>query len=172
MSATSVTSTPRGHPSGLSVDWCQARRGRARGAVLARAAGGGDHTLRVALIGCGEQGRVLLSAALKIPDLRFVAVCDIWPYHRTYGERLLKKLGHDARPFEDYREMLATEPYLDAVLVATPDFMHAEHTNACLRAGKHVYPRKTDGQHRRDARSMVRTSRERQTPPDRPPTPQ
>ena len=49
----------------------------------------------------GEQGRVLINAGLKIPDLRFRAVCDIWPYHRTYAERLLKKFRHDARPFDD-----------------------------------------------------------------------
>ena len=69
----------------------------------------GRAALNVALIGCGEQGRVLLNAALKIPDIRFQAVCDIWPYNRTYAERLLKKFGHEARPFEDYKEMLATE---------------------------------------------------------------
>src|SRR3954469_22850882 len=105
---------------------------------VSRAASAGD-TLNVALIGCGEQGRVLLNAALKIPDLRFRAVCDIWPYNRTYGERLLKKFSHDAQPFEDYREMLSTVQDLDAVIVATPDFMHAEHAIAALKAGKHVY---------------------------------
>ena len=66
----------------------------------------GRAALNVALIGCGKQGRVLLNAALKIPDIRFRAVCDIWPYNRTYAERLLKKFSHDAQPFEDYREML------------------------------------------------------------------
>src|SRR3954466_10236015 len=105
----------------------------------ATTASGGSATLNVGLIGCGEQGRVLLNAALKIPDIRFRAVCDIWPYNRTYGERLLKKFGHEATPFEDYRELLSTVKDIDAVLVATPDFMHAEHTNAALRAGKHVY---------------------------------
>src|SRR4051812_31304763 len=109
------------------------------GAVLVAApyvarAASSDATLNVALIGCGEQGRVLLNAALKIPDLRFQAVCDIWNYNRTYGERLLKKFGHDAKPFEDYREMLSSGTDLDAVLIATPDFMHAEHANAALRA--------------------------------------
>src|SRR5690606_22433025 len=49
----------------------------------APAGSGGTRTLNVALIGCGEQGRVLLNAALKIPDIRFRAVCDIWPYART-----------------------------------------------------------------------------------------
>lgn len=121
---------------------------------------GGSRTLNVGLIGCGEEGRVLLNAALKIPDIRFRAVCDIWPYNRTYGERLLKKFGHDPKPFEDYREMLSAVPEIDAVVVATPDFMHAEHTNASLRAGKHVYCEKLMSNTVEGARSMVRTARE------------
>jgi predicted dehydrogenase len=121
---------------------------------------GGTRTLNVGLIGCGEEGRVLLNAALKIPDIRFSAVCDIWPYNRTYGERLLKKFGHDPKPFEDYREMLSAVPEIDAVIVATPDFMHAEHTNASLRAGKHVYCEKLMSNTVEGARSMVRTARE------------
>lgn len=128
--------------------------------AILRAAEAGATTLNVGLIGCGEEGRILLNAALKIPGIRFRAVCDIWPYHRTYGERLLKKFGHDARPFEDYREMLSAVPDLDAVIVATPDFMHAEHTNACLRAGKHVYCEKLMANTVENARSMVRTQRE------------
>jgi len=129
---------------------------------LARAAGAGSGraSLNVALIGCGEQGRVLLNAALKIPDIRFKAVCDIWPYNRTYGERLLKKFGHDPKPFENYQDLLANTPDLDAVLVATPDFMHAEHTNAALRAGQHVYCEKLMSNTVDGARSMVRTARE------------
>jgi len=126
---------------------------------VSRAASAGD-TLNVALIGCGEQGRVLINAALKIPDLRFRGVCDIWSYNRTYAERLLKKFSHDARPFEDYREMLAALPDLDAVLIATPDFMHAEHTNAALRAGRHVYCEKLMSNTVEGARSMVHTARE------------
>lgn len=117
-------------------------------------------SVNVALIGCGEQGRVLLNAALKIPGVRFRAICDIWPYNRTYGERLLRKFGHDAKPYEDYRELLAGGHDLDAVLIATPDFMHAEHTNACLRAGRHVYCEKLMSNTVAGARSMAQTARE------------
>lgn len=128
---------------------------------IARAASiTGPQTINIALIGCGDQGRVLLNAALKIPGIRFRAICDIWPYNRTYGERLLKKFGHDAKPFENYAEMLSSVPDIDAVIVATPDFMHAEHTNACLRAGKHVYCEKLMSNTVEGARSMVRTARE------------
>ncbi|MDI1248069.1 MAG: Gfo/Idh/MocA family oxidoreductase [Lacunisphaera sp.] len=125
-----------------------------------RAAADGSAQLNVGLIGCGAQGRVLLNAALKIPGIRFKAVCDIWPYNRNYGANLLKKFGHDPKPFEDYREMLSAVPEIDAVIVATPDFMHAEHTNACLRAGKNVYCEKLMANTVENARSMVRTARE------------
>ncbi len=129
---------------------------------IARAAGadGKSDQLNIALIGCGEQGRVLLNATLKIPNIRFNAVCDIWPYNRTYAERLLKKFGHDPKPYEDYREMLAAHPEVDAVLIATPDFRHAEHTIAAMKAGKHVYCEKLMSNTVEGARSMVLAARE------------
>jgi predicted dehydrogenase len=129
---------------------------------IARAAGpsGKATQVNIALIGCGEQGRVLLNAALKIPGVRFTAVCDIWPYHRTYAERLLKKFGHDPKSYEDYRELLSAHPELDAVLIATPDFKHAEHTVAALKAGKHVYCEKLMSNTVEGARSMVLAARE------------
>ncbi len=34
--------------------------------------------INVALLGAGEQGQVLMDACLKIPGIRFKAVCDIW----------------------------------------------------------------------------------------------
>ncbi len=128
-----------------------------RGAAVG--AGKGD-TLNVALIGCGAEGKILTTAALNIPNLRFKAVCDIWPYAATPMSRLLQKYKHDAKPFEDYREMLSAVPELDAVIIATPDFMHAEHTNACLKAGKHVYCEKLMSNTVEGARSMARTARE------------
>lgn len=127
---------------------------------IARGAAAKSETLNVALIGCGEQGSVLLNAALKIPDIRFKAVCDIWPYRRTYGERLLKKFGHDPKPYEDYRELLSNHADLDAVIIATPDFKHAEHTVAALKAGKHVYCEKLMSNTVEGARSMVLAARE------------
>jgi len=81
----------------------------------ATASASGSQTVNVALIGCGDQGRILINASLKIPGIRYKAVCDIWGLNRTHSERLLGKFGHGAKPFEDYREMLASTPDLDAV---------------------------------------------------------
>jgi len=116
--------------------------------------------LNIALVGLGAQGRVLMDAMLKIPGVRFVAICDIWPYARTYGQRYLKKNGFEVRAYESHREMLEKEKDLHAVVVASPDFWHAPITNDCLRAGHHVYCEKMMSNTIEGARSMVHTMRE------------
>jgi predicted dehydrogenase len=121
---------------------------------------GKEDELAVGIIGPGSQGRVLINFCLKIPGIRFVAVCDIWPYHQRYAANLLKKYDQTVSVYEDYREMLDKERQLDAVIVATPDWMHAEHASACLRAGKHVYCEKEMANTLEAARSMVETARQ------------
>src|SRR5512147_2012476 len=41
--------------------------------------------LRIALIGTGEQGRILMESCLHIPGIRIAAVCDIWSYSQQYA---------------------------------------------------------------------------------------
>ena len=113
--------------------------------------------INVALIGFGAQGRVLLESLLKIDTIHLVAIVDIWEYARTYGERYLKKMGVEIRAYENYEDLLAAEKDLQAVVVATPDFWHAPITNACLKAGLHVYCEKMMSNTIDGARSMVQT---------------
>ena len=62
--------------------------------------------LNVALIGAGAQGQVLLDSCLKIPGVRFKAVCDIWTdFNQRRAVRLLKKYGHEVTGYEDYQKM-------------------------------------------------------------------
>jgi hypothetical protein len=99
-----------------------------------------SNDLNIALLGAGAQGQVLVNACLKIPNIRFKAVCDIWTaYNQKRVVNLLQKYGHTTKAYEDYQEMLAAEKDLDAVLIATPDFWHARHAISCLEAGLHVY---------------------------------
>ncbi len=134
------------------------------GLVLARGVWGQEakpnvDDLRVGIIGSGRQGRVLINDSLKIPGIRYAAVCDIWSYSQRYASRYLKKCGHIVNVYADYQEMLATEKDLDAVIVATPDWMHAEHMMACLDAGKHVYSEKEMAPNVAQAQQMVRAAR-------------
>jgi predicted dehydrogenase len=116
--------------------------------------------IKIAIVGMGAQGRVLLDAMLNIPGLNFTAVCDVWDLSRTYGVNRLKKAGFSPNAYTDIEDMLAKEKDLDVAIIATPDFWHAPHTNACLKAGLDVYCEKMMAHTVDDARSMVRTMRE------------
>ena len=135
------------------------------GVVLApksfgQAAGSGPDDINVALLGAGAQGQVLLNACLKIPGVRFKAVCDIWTaYNQKRVSRLLKKYRHEHNTYVDYQEMLDKEKDLDVVLIATPDFWHAEHTVACLKAGLHVYCEKEMSNTLEGARKMAQAAK-------------
>ena len=118
-----------------------------------------NDTVNIGMIGVGAQGLVQLKACLKIPGVRFKAICDIWDYSQRYASRYLKKYKHDVNVYTDYQEMLANEPDLDAVLIASPDWMHHTHANACMEAGKHVYCEKMMSNTIEAAASMVRTQR-------------
>jgi len=115
--------------------------------------------LNIAIIGTGVQGRILIESCLRIPGIRITAICDIWEYSQRYASRYLKKYGFTVNIYEDYRDLLSKEKNLDAVIIATPDWMHTEQTNACLEAGLHVYCEKEMSNSLDKARTMVNTSR-------------
>ena len=115
--------------------------------------------INIALIGCGAQGQVLLESLKVIEGIRLVAVVDIWDYNRNSNVRRLKDNGFDVKGYHDYEELLANEKDLQAVVVAVPDFWHAPVTNACLKAGLHVYCEKMMSNTIEGARSMVATMR-------------
>jgi len=117
--------------------------------------------VNVALLGAGAEGQVLMDAMLRIPGVRFRAVCDIWAeYNLKRVVNTLRKYKFDVTGYEDYREMLDKEQQLDAVVIATPDFWHATQTIDCLKAGKHVYCEKEMSNTLEGARSMVLAARE------------
>lgn len=126
-----------------------------------------EKDLNVAVIGTGGQGFNLLHRCVRIENIRIRAACDIWEeYGLKRAVRMTnaynKKRGDapDCRGYVDYRELLEKEKDLDAVIIATPDFCHAEQTVACLKAGLHVYCEKEMSHTLAGARQMVRTARE------------
>jgi len=126
-------------------------------------AGGGkkEDDINVALLGAGAQGQVLMTACLQIPGVRFKAVCDIWEdWNLKRTTRLLARYGHENNTYVDYQDMLSSEKDLDAVIVATPDFWHARHVIACLKAGLNVYCEKEMSNNLEDARKIVQAARE------------
>jgi predicted dehydrogenase len=93
--------------------------------------------VKAALVGAGREGRVLLGQCQKQwIDIR--ALCDINPLHATAAADGLEKSGlRRPNTYQDLKQMLEKED-LEAVLVATPLWTHADVTVDCLEAGKHV----------------------------------
>ena len=109
----------------------------------------------------GDQGRILLEAAVKIPGLRFKALCDIWTSSISRTSRSFSRpISTKHNVYVDYKEMLDKEKDLQAVIIATPDFWHSEQTVACLKAGLHVYCEKEMSNTLEGARKMVAAAKE------------
>jgi len=115
-----------------------------------------EDDVNVAIVGFGKEGKILTQACLQIPGVRFKAVCDIWHRQTKMAKGRLKYYGHFLNHYVDYREMLDAEgDKIDCVIIATPDWMHAEIACACMEAGKHVYCEKEMSNTLEKAREMV-----------------
>lgn len=120
-----------------------------------------DDEINVGLIGFGAEGKVLSASLVRIPGVRVRCVCDIWKFEQQRAKAFFRGYGQTVATYEDYRDMLDKEDKnLDAVIVATPDWMHCEHTCACLRAGKHVYCEKEMSNRLKQAAEMCRVQKE------------
>jgi predicted dehydrogenase len=61
---------------------------------------------------------------------------------------------------EDYRQLLSTSEGIDAVIIGTPDHLHAPVAIAAMRAGKHVYCQKPMSHSIAEAQRMAQVSRQ------------
>ncbi|MFM8476419.1 MAG: Gfo/Idh/MocA family protein, partial [Planctomycetaceae bacterium] len=95
--------------------------------------------LNVAAIGVNGMGWADLSNIGSHSAVKFVGFCDIDASRFDKADAAFPGVRHWA----DYRELLADlAGGVDAVIVSTPDHMHAPVAMAAMRAGKHVYCRK------------------------------
>lgn len=97
--------------------------------------------INIAAVGVGGKGET---------DIRMVAheniyaLCDIDDERMagTLTEEFAAPFRDKAKKYRDYREMLDNEPEIDAVLVSTPDHMHAPIAAHAMELGKHLYVQK------------------------------
>lgn len=95
--------------------------------------------VRVALIGSGDRGRLLLRFLVRNPGVEVVAICDDYEPNLNAG---LAIAGAGAKGYADHRAMLDRRD-VHAVLIATPLNLHARHVLDAYAAGKHVFCEKT-----------------------------
>ncbi len=126
-------------------------------ATTARAAGGrvigANDRIRFGLIGAGARGKEILKPAIACPNVECVAVADAWTGRFAEADAI----APGVKTFQDYRKLL-DDPSIDAVLIATPQHLHAQHFIDAIAAGKDVYQEKTmafDADHARRMRHAL-----------------
>jgi predicted dehydrogenase len=90
------------------------------------------------------------------PEVNMIALCDV------DDDRAKKMFGRlpDVPKFRDWREMLDKKhKEFDAVMIATPDHMHASAAMACIELGKHVYVEKPLAHTVFEARALTKAAR-------------
>lgn len=97
--------------------------------------------LNIAAVGAGGKGR---SDIQSVAHENIYAVCDIddGRLAETLQQEFAAPFREKTKTYRDYREMLDKEPEIDAVLISTPDHMHAPIAMHAMSLGKHVFVQK------------------------------
>jgi len=110
--------------------------------------------LNIASVGVGGRGGGDLEA---VSSQNIVALCDVdW----RQADRAFRRYS-GATKYKDFRQMLDKEDKnIDAVIVATPDHVHAVASIAAIKRGKHVYCEKPLTHSVYEARMVAQAARE------------
>lgn len=101
---------------------------------------GANERLRVASVGTGGKGKSDLDGVAGGSHVQVVALCNIDDSQAHLG--WAKEKYSDAKTFVDWRKLLDDSKGIDAVIVSTPDHMHAPVGLAAMQLGKHVFCQK------------------------------
>jgi predicted dehydrogenase len=113
--------------------------------------------LNLGCIGVGGQGGGDIADLFSTGLVNIVALCDV---DLKQGGGTIKK-HPDAKLYRDYRKLIEEQlKNIDAVVVATPDHVHAPASILALRAGKHVYVEKPLAHSIGEARQMAKVAKE------------
>jgi predicted dehydrogenase len=89
----------------------------------------------LALIGCGRQGRAMISEISSIENVKITGVCDTDQARRDNAA----KLASGAEAFADHNALLDKLKDVSGVIIATPTHLHKQIALDCIQAGKNVY---------------------------------
>ena len=97
---------------------------------------GANERLRIASIGTGGKGWSDLTATAASPHVQVVAICDIDESKEHLG-RAAEQYPEAVR-YTNWKKLLDRQGDFDAVIVSTPDHMHAPISLPAMQLGKHV----------------------------------
>ncbi len=106
---------------------------------------GANDRVRVACVGYSDRFRSSLlptfMAAQKDLNFDMVAVADLWKkrLYENAKPELEKKLGHAIETYTSDMDLYEHGKDIDAVIISTADFQHAQHATHAVNAGKDAY---------------------------------
>jgi predicted dehydrogenase len=109
----------------------------------------------VGLIGSGGRGSYDARIVHSDPRARITALCDLFDDRIETAKQTIKV--ENPTVYKDYQKLLASD--VDAVLIATPPFLHPEHFEAAVQAGKHIYCEKPMGVDLAGCKRIIAASR-------------
>ena len=104
------------------------------------------------IIGAGMYGKMLMSAFQK--DLRRANIIWVNSASEATTRFAAEEFGVE-KWSTNYRDVLS-DPAVDAVIIATPPFVHAEQLEESLKAGKHVLLEKPIAESRESLRRILK----------------
>ena len=125
---------------------------------------GANDRVRVGVVGFSDRFKSSLVPAFlnhhKELNFDMVAVSDIWKIKREAGQAHLKeKLGHDIKSCRNNDELYGTKD-IDAVIISTADFQHAQHAIEAVNAGCDAYVEKPFAETMDDNRAALKAIKE------------
>ena len=108
--------------------------------------------LRVGIIGLGNMGsgHARNFTAGLIPEAELTAICDIEPIRREWAK---ENLASTVEIFDNAEDFFAKAP-VDAVVVATPHYLHPVYVQEAFKNGKHALTEKPAGVYTKAVREM------------------
>lgn len=96
--------------------------------------------INTGIIGCGSRGVGLMYVLKDLQDkFHISALCDVLDFRFKEAK---EAITHDVKEYKDYRKLL-DDKSVQAVVIATPLYLHFQMAADALKAGKHVYLEKT-----------------------------
>ncbi|MDE2125561.1 MAG: Gfo/Idh/MocA family oxidoreductase [Armatimonadetes bacterium] len=110
--------------------------------------------INLGIVGVAGRGTSHLHWFGQHPDVRFVAVCDVYEEHRNAAAAYITSKTGAPKLYSDFRRMMEDKD-VDAVIVSTPPHWHPLVTLAALEAGKDVYCEKPMCRYPNEGRAML-----------------
>jgi predicted dehydrogenase len=109
--------------------------------------------LNLGIVGAGGRGADDIEG---VKSQNIVALCDVDERNAASSFKRFRA----AKQYKDFRVMLEKEKNIDAVVVATPDHIHAVASMAAVKLGKHVYCEKPLTRTVHEARALAKAARD------------